>query len=291
MEHFNHHGQQQGNNQNKKVMLWTFFLITGFMVVEIIGGVMTNSLALLSDAGHMMSDSAALGFSYVALIVGQRAVSGQKTFGYRRFEIFAAFINGLTLIGISVYIFYEAIKRFSEPPEVASTGMLVVAVLGLLVNIAAAYILNRGDNDNLNVKSALLHVLGDILGSVGAITAALCILFFNWTLADPIASMIVAVLIIISGYRVTRDSFHILMEGAPENLPTEDIKLKILTIDEVEEITDLHVWSITSDFPSLTCHVMVARDADEQVVLRKIQQLLHDEFDLHHMTIQIEKRM
>uniref|UniRef100_UPI00406D3492 cation diffusion facilitator family transporter n=1 Tax=Psychrobacillus sp. FSL W7-1457 TaxID=2954547 RepID=UPI00406D3492 len=289
MEHYNNHGQQQSENNNRKVIMWTFLLITSFMIVEVIGGFMTNSLALLSDAGHMLSDSAALGLSYVALIVGQRAVSGQKTFGYRRFEIFAAFINGLTLIAISIYIFYEAVKRFSAPPTVASTGMLIVAVLGLVVNIVAAFILNHGDNENLNVKSAFLHVIGDILGSIGAITAALLILFFQWNIADPIASIIVAVLIIFSGYRVTRDSFHILMEGAPKHLNTDKIEEKILSVKEVIKVTDLHIWSITSDFPSLTCHVSVGQDVDEQVVLRKIQTLLHDEFNVHHMTIQIVK--
>lgn len=289
MGHYNNHGQQV-DSKNKKVLKWTFFLIAGFMIVEVVGGIMTNSLALLSDAGHMLSDAAALALSYVALSIGQRDVTGKKTFGYRRFEIFAALINGLTLIALSLYIFYEAIQRFSEPPAVASKGMLIVATLGLLVNIVAAYILQRGDNENLNVKSAFLHVLGDILGSVGAITAALLILFFGWNLADPIASMIVAVLIIISGYHVTRDSFNILMESAPENLPSEDVQAKLLAVEEVEEVTDLHIWSITSDFPSLTCHVIVSEQADEQIVLRKIQNLLHDEFDLHHMTIQIEKR-
>lgn len=289
LSHFNNHGQQDGS-KNKIALKWTFFLIAGFMIVEVIGGIMTNSLALLSDAGHMLSDAAALGLSYIAVSIGQKAVTNRKTYGYRRFEIFAAFINGLTLIAISLYIFYEAFRRFSEPPAVASTGMLIVATLGLLVNIGAAFILKRGDNDNLNVKSAFLHVLGDILGSVGAITAALLILFFEWNLADPIASMIVALLIIISGYRVTRDSFNILMESAPENLPTDDVKAKLMTVEEVEEITDLHIWLITMDFPSLTCQVVVKQAADEQIVLRKIQNLLHDEFALHHMTIQIEKK-
>lgn len=260
------------------------------MIVEVIGGFMTNSLALLSDAGHMLSDAGALALSYVAITIGQRAVSGQKTFGYRRFEIFAALINGITLIGISMYIFYEAFQRFSDPPAVASTGMLIIATLGLVVNIAAAFILKRGDKENLNVKSAFLHVLGDILGSVGAISAALLILFFGWNLADPIASIIVAVLIIFSGYRVTRDSFHILMEGVPDNILSEDVREKLMSVEEVDEVTDLHIWSITSDFPSLTCHVIVDQEADEQSVLRKIQNLLHDEFDLHHMTIQIKKK-
>lgn len=286
--HYNIHSQQEGN-QNKNALKWTFLLIASFMIVEVVGGFITNSLALLSDAGHMLSDATSLGLSYVAILIGQKAVTNTKTFGYRRFEIFAALFNGLALIILSFIIFYEAIRRFSEPPEVASTGMLIVATIGLLVNIAAALILRKGDEDNLNVKSAFLHVLGDILGSIGAISAALLILFFGWNLADPIASMIVAILIIISGYRVSRDAFNILMEAAPESLPTEVVREKLMTVEEVEEITDLHIWLITSDFPSLTCHVRVSQDADEQIVLRKIQNLLHDEYSLHHMTIQIEK--
>lgn len=288
--HYNDHGVESGN-QNKKTLKFTFFLIASFMIVEVIGGLMTNSLALLSDAGHMLSDAAALGLSYIAITVGQKSITSKKTFGYRRFEIFAAFLNGLTLIGISVYIFIEAYQRFSSPPTVASTGMLIVATIGLLVNIVAAWILQKGDRDNLNIQSAFLHVIGDILGSVGAITAALLIMFFGWHLADPIASVLVAILIIISGYRVTRDALHILMEGAPEGVDAEEIKKMLLALEEVEAVTDLHIWSITSDFPSLTCQVTVRQDIDEQIILRKIQKLIHDTFHLHHMTIQIQKEL
>lgn len=287
--HLNYHGQLT-NNQNKKALQWAFLLITCFMIMEVIGGLVTNSLALLSDAGHMLTDSLSLGFSLFAIIIGQRDPNSKKTYGYRRFEIFAALVNGMTLIGLAVVIFIEALRRFAEPPEIASIGMLVVAVIGLLVNIGAAFILNRGNEDNLNVKSAFLHVLGDILGSVGAILAALLIIFFGWDLADPIASMIVAVIISISGFRVVRESFNIFMEAAPEDLPTDVVREKLLEIEEVEEVTDLHLWLITSDYPSITCHVIVGEEVDEQVVLRKIQKLFHDEFGLHHMTIQIEKR-
>lgn len=287
--HFNNHGQLK-DNQNKNALIWAFLLITSFMIVEMAGGLITNSLALLSDAGHMLTDSLSLGFSLLALLIGQKEADSKKTYGYRRIEIFAALINGLTLIGIAIFIVIEAIRRITEPPEIASIGMLTVATLGLLVNIGAAFILSKGHEDNLNVKSAFLHVLGDIFGSIGAITAALLILFFGWTLADPIASMIVAVIISISGFRVVRTSFNIFMEAAPKDLPTNIIRDKLLEIEEVEEVTDLHLWLITSDYPSITCHVIVGQAVDEQIVLRKIQRLLHDEFSLHHMTIQIEKR-
>ncbi|MGG3448427.1 cation diffusion facilitator family transporter [Domibacillus aminovorans] len=284
-DHSHHHG-----SSNKSALKWAFFLISTYMIVEVIGGIMTNSLALLSDAGHMLSDAAALGLSYVALTFGQRAASSKKTYGYKRFEILAAFINGITLMAISVYIFFEAYQRLINPPEVISGGMLIISILGLVVNIVAAFILMRGDKDeNLNVRSAFLHVIGDMLGSVGAIIAALFIMFFGWNLADPIASIIVAILIIISGYRVTRDSFHILMEGAPLNMDIQEVKNRLLSLDEVREVHDLHVWSITSDFPALSCHLVIDQDEDYQMVLSKAKKLLLDEFHLHHVTIQIDK--
>ncbi|WP_050184310.1 cation diffusion facilitator family transporter [Domibacillus robiginosus] len=291
MEHSHSHGHSHHHgSSNKTALKWSFFLIASYMIIEVIGGILTNSLALLSDAGHMLSDAAALGMGYAAVTVGQKAASSRKTFGYKRFEILAAFINGLTLIIISVYIFFEACQRITSPSEVVSSGMLIISIIGLIVNIAAAFILMRGDkNENLNVRSAFLHVLGDMLGSFGAIVAALMIMFFGWNLADPIASIIVALLIIVSGYRVTRDSIHILMEGAPLNIDIEQVKAKLLSLNEVKGVHDLHAWSITSDFPALSCHLIVGDEQDEQGVLARAKKLLHDEFELHHVTIQIDK--
>lgn len=287
-DHHDHGGHHHHTN-NKKALLLSFVIITVYMVVEVIGGILTNSLALLSDAGHMLSDSAALGLSFLALTFGAKGSSNSKTFGYQRFEILAAFINGITLIVISLYIFWEAYQRFLNPPEVISSGMLVISIIGLLVNIIAAYILMRGDkDDNLNVRSAFLHVIGDMLGSVGAIIAALLIMFLGWSLADPIASVIVAVLIIISGFRVTRDSFHILMEGVPGNLKIEEIRNALLKLDGVKDVHDLHVWSITSNFQALSCHLVVEEEKDNQEILKKANQLLHDAFHLEHTTIQID---
>ncbi|OYD56347.1 cation transporter, partial [Fictibacillus aquaticus] len=263
-DHDHHHG-----SNNKKALKWSFLLISTFMVVEVIGGLMTNSLALLSDAGHMLSDAAALGLSFLALTFGQKKATASKTFGYKRFEILAAFMNGITLVLISLYIFWEAYQRILNPPDVISKGMLIVSVLGLLVNIAAAYILMRGDKDeNLNVRSAFLHVLGDMLGSVGAIVAALLIMFFGWGIADPIASIIVAILIIISGWRVTKDSFHILMEGSPGNVDVEKVKGALMKISGVKDVHDLHIWSITSDFPALSCHLVSESGVPYQDLLK-----------------------
>lgn len=260
------------------------------MIVEVIGGIVTNSLALLSDAGHMLSDAAALGLSFFAIKLGEKQGSKEKTYGYKRFEIIAAALNGITLVVISLYIFYEAIHRFVNPPAVQSTGMLMISVLGLIVNIVAALILMKGDKDeNLNVRSAFLHVLGDMLGSVGAIVAALLIMFFGWGIADPIASVIVAVLILISGYRVTKDSFHILMEGAPEQIDMNQVKTALGKIPLVKEVHDLHIWTITSGYPVLSCHITICDDGVHDEILACSQKILHDDFHIEHSTIQVER--
>ena len=259
------------------------------MVVEFIGGFLTNSLALLSDAGHMLSDSAALGLSLFAVILGTRQASGSKTYGYRRFEIIAAALNGVTLLVISGIIMFEAVRRFTAPPEVQSTGMLVIAVIGLLVNIAAGWILMRGDKEeNLNIRSAFIHVIGDMLGSAGAIIAALLIMLFGWQLADPVASIIVSLLVLVSGWRVTRDAANVLMEGVPPSIDPERVAAELTAIPGVVDVHDLHVWSITPEEPLLSCHLTVSDEADPDRVLRLSNQLLNETFGIGHSTIQLE---
>lgn len=291
-----HHGHSHGHTHghthtgNKKALLSAFLLIAAFMIVEVIGGILTNSLALLSDAGHMLSDAAALGLSFYAIKLGEKQVSQEKTYGYKRFEIIAAALNGITLVVIALYIFFEATRRLFDPPEVQSTGMLLISVIGLVVNIIAAWMLMKGDKDeNLNVRSAFLHVLGDMLGSVGAIVAALLIMLFDWGIADPIASIIVAVLILVSGFRVTKDSFHILMEGAPSQIDMKQVKEALGRIPMVKEVHDLHIWTITSGYPVLSCHMTMFDDGVQDEILSQSQKILHDEFDIEHSTIQVEK--
>ncbi|WP_108670604.1 cation diffusion facilitator family transporter [Peribacillus acanthi] len=287
--HSHGHGHSHAHTSNKRALLLSFIIIFAFMIVEVIGGLWTNSLALLSDAGHMLSDAAALGLSFLAIKLGERKATLTKTFGYKRFEIIAASLNGITLLLISLYIFYEAYHRFSNPPEVQSTGMLIISILGLLVNIIAAWILMSGDKDeNLNVRSAFLHVIGDMLGSVGAIIAALFIMFFGWGIADPIASVIVAILVLISGWRVTKESIHVLMEGTPRQLDLDKIKESLLKISGVEDVHDLHTWSITSDFIMLSCHMSISDRNGHDEVLHKAQDILHDSYHIEHSTIQIE---
>ena len=292
MSHHHHHhdhGHHHHHSNNKKVLFISFLLIFTFMIVEVIGGILTNSLALLSDAAHMLSDAFALGLSLFAFKLSEKVSNSNKTYGYKRFEILAAFINGITLLVISLYIFWEAYHRFLEPPNVSGT-MLWIAVIGFLVNVIVALILIKGGDtkNNLNLRSALLHVLGDLLGSVGAIIAGLLILLFNWNIADPIASVIVAVLILISGYRVTSDSVHILMEGTPTDLSITDIEKCLTSLEGVINIHDLHVWTITSDFPALSCHLVVEEHIDRDELLKEAAKLLDEKFSIEHSTIQME---
>lgn len=282
-------GHDHGGNTNKKILAISFILITVFMFVEAVGGFITNSLALISDAGHMLSDAISLGLSLLAFKLGEKQANTDRTYGYKRFEILAALFNGATLILISIYIFYEAYHRFSEPPEVASTGMLIIAVIGLIVNLIVAWIMMKGDTTgNLNLKSAFLHVLSDMLGSIGAIIAALLIMFFGWNYADPIVSVVVSVLIIISGWRVTKEAVNILMEGRPAHIDFEEVNRTITSFEGVVDIHDLHTWSITSGFPVLTCHLVVKTNTDRDALLKAVSWALRDKFGIEHVTIQME---
>lgn len=285
-----HSHHQHHHATNKKVLFWSFIIIFSFMIIEAVGGILTNSLALLSDAGHMLSDAAALGLTLLAFKIGEKSITSNKTFGYKRFEIIAAFINGVTLMLISVFIFIEAFRRFAEPPEV-SGSMMIIAFIGLCVNILVAWLLMRGNTkENLNLKSALLHVMGDLLGSVGALIAGGFILLFNWHIADPIASVIVAVLIIISATRITKDSLHILMEGKPDYINIDTMKDKLTSLSGVKDVHDIHVWSITSEFPSMSCHLLVYQDVDRDHLLQEASDLLRESYRISHSTIQIEGR-
>lgn len=284
------HNDSHHHTNNKKALTLSFFLISFYLVVEVIGGIMTNSLALLSDAGHMLSDAVSLGLSLFAIKMGEKKATNTKTYGYKRFDILVAFLNGLALIFISLYILWEAFHRLLTSPEVMSTGMIIISSVGLVVNIVAAFLLMKGDHhDNLNVRSAFLHVLGDLLGSIGAIVAAVLILLFGWNWADSVASIIVAFLVIVSGIRVTRDSFHVLMEGTPSNLNTEKIKEKLLTIDGIKGVRDLHIWSISSDFPALSCHIVVEDFNRYEQIMTEVKHILSHAFHIEHTTIQVDK--
>lgn len=212
------HNHSHSHTDNQRIITIAFAIIASYMVVEVIGGYITGSLALLSDAGHMFSDAVSLAMTLFAFIIGKKSATSHKTFGYRRFEILIALINGLTLLIISAGIIYEAVLRFQQPPQIATTGMLVISTIGLIVNLVVAKLMHGGDTDNLNMKSAYLHVLSDLLGSVAAIIAAIVIMLFGWVWADAAVSILVALLIVRSGYAVVKNAAHILMEGAPNHI-------------------------------------------------------------------------
>ena len=286
------HGHDHTHSANKKVLLTSFIIVTLYMIVEAIGGFLTNSLALLADAGHMLSDAISLGIALLAFTLGEKAANYSKTYGYKRFEILAAVLNGVTLVLIAIFIFYEAIGRFLNPPEVASTGMLIIACIGLVVNILVAWIMMRGGDveENLNMRGAYLHVISDMLGSIGAIIAALLIMFLGWGWADPLASVIVAALVLRSGYYVAKSGLHVLMEGTPENVDIDDVIQTILKTKGIHDVHDLHVWSITSGLNALSCHAIVDEEmsiAESEQLLRNIEHDLEQK-NIHHMTIQLE---
>lgn len=286
-----HNHFEAARSGNKKALVLALVITAGIMVLEFFGGLFTNSLALIADSGHMLSDTVSLALSLSAIWFGGKAASANKTYGYFRFEIITAFINGATLFVIAGFIVYEAIERFYEPPEVQGGWMLMIAAIGLAANVLSAWVLNRNADvhDNLNMKSAYMHVISDALGSVGAIVAGLLILLFDWTLADPIISVVVALLILRSAWGILRTSLHILMEGTPHTIDAQEVKERLLELEGVVDVHDLHVWTITSGLDLFTCHINVTTNADEQLVLRSALKLVHDQCGIEHATIQIEK--
>jgi cobalt-zinc-cadmium efflux system protein len=292
-DHYDHHHHRDeiisGNKRGLQIALG---ITATVMLLEFVGGIWTNSLALLSDSGHMLSDSSALVLSLMAMWFATRPASSRKTYGYYRFEILAALANGVTLFVIAIWITIEAVQRFFTPPEVASGTMIVIAVFGLLANLASAwFLMRRGDVEgNINLRSAYLHVLGDALGSVGAIIAGILMMVFGWYVADPIISVVVALLILKSAWDVVRNSIHILMEGTPLTLQKSDVEASLKQITSVKNVHDLHIWTITSGQDSLSCHLLIDEDAEPQVILQKAIQIMERIYKIQHTTIQIETK-
>ncbi|MEH7225298.1 cation diffusion facilitator family transporter [Bacillus sp. JJ1566] len=289
--HHHHHHFDEVREGNKKGLLIALVITTGIMLLEFFGGLFTNSLALLSDSGHMLSDASSLFLSLVAFWFATRPASPKKTYGFYRFEILAALFNAVTLFIIAGFIVYEAFQRFFEPPTVASGTMMLIAGIGLLANLASAWsLISKGDvKNNVNLRSAYLHVLGDALGSVGAIIAGLLMLLFEWYIADPIISVVVAILILKSAWGVLTHSIHILMEGTPITINQKEVKATLEEIDGVIDVHDLHIWTITSGMDSLTCHILIKDDHDSQEILQQAIDKIRDKFKIEHTTIQIEK--
>jgi len=285
-----HHHHDAGRDGNKTGLAIALTITVGIMVLEFVGGLLTNSLALLSDSGHMLSDASALALSLVAFWFAAKPASPNKTYGYYRFEILAALFNGVTLFVIAGFILWEAIRRFSAPPEVSSLSMILIASVGLIANLLSALALVRkGDvKNNLNLKSAYLHVLGDALGSVGAVAAGLIMLAFDWYIADPIISVLVSLLILRGAWSVIKHTVHILMEGTPLTVDQSDVRETLTSIEGVRDVHDLHIWTITSGIDSLSCHLSVDDSANHQDILQQAIRLIEEKFKIEHATIQIE---
>ncbi|MGE7615628.1 MULTISPECIES: cation diffusion facilitator family transporter [unclassified Paenibacillus] len=285
--HGHHHFDPSGN---KKGLMIALIITVGIMFLEFFGGLVTNSLALLSDSGHMLNDASSLALSLVAVWFATKPASPNKTYGFHRFEILAALLNGVTLFVVAGFIIVEAYGRFFEPPTVASGSMMLIACIGLLANVASAWsLMRKGDvKNNINLRSAYLHVLGDALGSVGAIIAGLVMMIFGWYIADPIISVLVALLILRGAWGIIKHTVHVLMEGTPITVNPSEVKAVLENIEGVINVHDLHIWTITSGLDSLSCHLLIKDQEDDQRILQQAIQLIAERFKIQHTTIQIE---
>ncbi len=263
-------------------------LTAALLVVEVIGGILSNSIALLADAGHMLTDVAALGLALFVAWFSKQPSTPQKTFGYLRWEILAAFVNGATLLLISAWILWEAALRLRAPEPISGGLMLSVAVAGLMVNIIAARVLVRGSNDNLNARGAYLHVLGDLLASVGTVAAAIAIRYTGWLVADPIASILTTVLIMRGAWLLVRESVDILLESTPAHIPLPAVRGQLEAIPGIESVHDLHVWAVTPAVVAMSAHCIVREPAQHQHVLEHIHDAMRL-FGIEHVTIQLER--
>ncbi len=292
--HGHSHGHADASAGNLRKLAIVLVLSFGYMVAEAIGGYVANSLALLADAGHMLSDVAAIGLSLFAVWIARRPPTAQRTFGYQRMEILAALANGGTLVAVSIYIFVEAWRRLAAPPEVRGPLMMAIAAGGLVVNLAALAVLHFGDGgrdgkgESLNMRGVWLHTLTDALGSLQAVGAGLAVWLFGWRLADPIASALIGCLVIYSSWALLKETLAVLMEAAPGHIDVDQVRAELLEVREVRAVHDLHVWTITSGRDSLSAHVVTADGLTPRDLLAEIRRRLHDRFGIHHVTIQVE---
>ena len=282
------HDHTHGTTDKTRVLI-AAALTGGFMVAEALGGFLTGSLALVADAGHMLTDSVSLALAWYAFHLAGRAATARLTYGFDRVKTLVAYTNGLAIFAIALWIVYEALQRFLEPTPVLGGPMLVVAVVGLLVNIAGFYVLHGGDRSSLNMRGAILHVLGDMLGSAGAIVAALVILATGWTPIDPILSVLVSLLILSTAWSLMRDAAHVLLEGAPPELDREGIASDIVAnVRNVREIHHVHVWSLDGSKTMATLHACLTDGADANLAVRDVKARLATKFRITHATVEPE---
>lgn len=290
MSHNHSHSNKAKTPERERLLLWALALIAGFMLVEVAGGLISGSLALLADAAHMATDAASLLLAWLAFRLSRRPADSARSFGFHRAEILAAFVNGVAMMALVAWIVYEAVTRMLAPVEIMGGVMLSVATLGLLVNLIAFWLLHSTGEENLNLRGAALHVLGDLLGSIAAIIAGIVILLTGWAPIDPILSLLVAALVLRSAWSITRESAHILMEGAPAYFDLDQLSAELCEqVKGVENIHHMHAWSLTQERPMISFHAQIAETEDGDRVIRELNQYLLEKVGIRHVTIQIER--
>jgi len=282
------HGQGRISSQKMRVIAVALVLTFIYMIAEAVGGWMTNSLALLADAGHMLTDVAAMSLTLGAIWFGSRPATSKKTFGYYRLEILAAFVNGIALVLLSIWVIYEAIERWRTPPVIDGVTLSVIAFGGLIVNVIAAKLLHSGHKHDLNIRGAFLHVIGDLLGSVAAIIAGLLIVGFGWMWTDAASSILISLIIIYGAWRLIVDSVNVLLEGTPAHIDLSTVESVILATEGVGGVHDLHVWTISSGMDALSAHISHDNSVSHSELLLAVKNRLHDQFGIDHLTIQME---
>ena len=276
-----------GHGGERRALAIALALVAGFAGLEAVVGLVADSLALLADAAHMLSDSLALGLALFAAWLALRPATPERSFGWRRAEVLAALVNAVVLVVLGGWIVWSAIGRLSGPPEVAGGWILAAGAAGLVVNLAAARVLH-GAGSGLNVRAAMLHVLADLASSAGVVVAGLVVLATGWAYADPIAALLIGVLVVASTFGVLRETVGVLLEGTPAGMDAREVGAAIASTKGVVGVHDLHLWTITSGFPALSAHVLVSAGADCHAIRREVEQLLRDRFELSHTTLQVE---
>jgi cobalt-zinc-cadmium efflux system protein len=285
--HHHAHAHSAGRAANRRKMAIALAINIGLVAAGVAGALLFDSVALLADAGHVLSDAASIGIGLAAAAMAARPARGRRTFGFHRTEIFAALVNGLVLAGVAVFVLVEAIGRLSDPPDVKGAGVIVVGAIGLAGNVAATLALVSGDRRDLNLEAVLRHSAGDALGSLGVVIAGAVVLITGWGYADPIAAILISALIIASSWSLVREAVNVLMEAAPAGIDVQAVGQAMAAVPGVREVHDLHVWTVTSGFPALAAHVITAPDEDVDDVRARVEAVLHESFEIDHTTLQM----
>jgi cobalt-zinc-cadmium efflux system protein len=270
-------------------MWWALWINVGLLVAEAIGGLLTGSLALLADAGHVLSDAGSIVLALIAARLAAMPAAGRRTFGYQRSEVLAALVNGLLLVAVSIAVAIAAFGRFADPPEIDGWGVLALGVFGLAGNVAATLVLARGQRADINLEGVLRHSVADALGSIGVVIAGAVVLLGGSPIVDPIVGLLISVLVLASSWRLIKEPFDVLMEAAPAGVDVDGIGAAICREEGVRSVHDLHVWTVTSGFGAIAAHVVVAQDADRDLIRRRLELTLREGFGIEHTTLQMEE--